>query len=225
MTNISALGALVIVAIAVLPGLPGETCYRLFVGGDSREETWSRVLRLIGFSVFGLVLYVVSTRLLPVPFPPYLLPGFAQGLTPSIAYAAAFALLGHFVGAAVTGVMAAFAMRVLDHFTSRTVHGSAWEHFTSVNIQRRWIVVGLQNGDSYAGYVGIIDSKLQSTDRDLTLTEPARYDPEKKQYTATEYQTLFLPGSIVSSIATVYKPGEDKRITTPGENIFVAEAK
>lgn len=223
MATPSTIAALVIAALGVLPGVPGEKCYRLLVGGDFREETWSRVLRLIGFSVFGLVLYIASTRLLRLPFPPYLLPDAFQRLTPATAYDSAIALLGHFVGSALAGGGAALAIRTVDHLAWRTAYGSAWEHFISVSIHSHWVVVGLQNGESYAGYVDVADSKLYSADRDVILLEPARYDVGEKRFRATEYQAMFLPGAMISSIATVSELGTDQRLTKPGEDIFVSE--
>jgi hypothetical protein len=221
--NPSAIGALIIVAICVLPGLPGEKCYGLLIGGDWREEAWSRVLRMIGFSVFGLMLYITATEIFRLPFPPYLLPDRLRNLTPRVIYDLTIALFGQFVGAVVAGTGAGLVMRAVGHFASRSAYGSAWEHFIRDSIDKHWVVVGLQNGDSYAGYIRIVDSKINSPDRDVLLLEPARFEEREQCYRATEYQTLFLAGAMISSIATVHDPTTDTRLTKPGEDIFASE--
>lgn len=222
MPNPSAIGALIIVAICVLPGLPGEKCYRMLAGGDWREEAWSRVLRMIGFSVVGLMLYVTATAVTSLPFPAYLLPHGLHDLTPRLIYDLTVALIGHFASAMIAGASAALLVRFASRFSSGSAYGSAWDHFIRNSIERHWVVVGLQNGDAYAGYIHVVDSKMSSPDRDVLLLEPAQYDSQEHCYRATEYQTLFLAGAMISSIATVHDP-TDKRLTTPGEKIFVSE--
>jgi len=221
--NPSTIGALIIIAICVLPGVPGEKVYGLLIGGDWREEAWSRVLRMIGFSVLGLMLYITATGIFRLPFPPYLLPRMVPNLTPQVIYASTIALFGHFAGATVAGAGSALVMRLLGHIASRSAYGSAWEHFIRDSIDGHWVVIGLQNGDAYAGYIRVVDSKLNSPDRDVLLLEPARFDEVQQRYRATEYQALFLAGATISSIATVHDPGTDARLTQPGEDIFAAE--
>jgi hypothetical protein len=222
MPNPSAIGALIIIAICVLPGVPGEKAYGLLIGGDWREEAWSRVLRMIGFSVLGLMLYIAATGLFALPFPPYLLPSSIKHLTQPLIYSSTIALFGHFIGATVAGASSALLMRGLGYVASRSAYGSAWEHFIRDSIDDHWVVIGLQNGDAYAGYIRVVDSKLNSPDRDVLLLEPALFDEQERCYRATEYQALFLAGATVSSIATVHNPRTDARLTQPGEDIFAA---
>jgi hypothetical protein len=45
----------------------------------------------------------------------------------------------------------------------------------------------------------------------------------EKAYRATPYQTMFLLGSTIASIAAVSDPRGDQRITTAGEDLFAQE--
>lgn len=217
----STVGALILVAICVLPGLPGNKLYGWLLGGDWREEAWSRVLRIIGFSVLGLMLYVAATAVFDLPVPPYLQSGTFQNLTKETLYDLNVALFGQFLGSAIAGAITGVIVRVVGQIVSRSAYGSAWEHFIRDSIDAHWVIVGLQNGDAYAGYISVVDSNSNSPDRDILLIEPARYDEQERCYRTTEYQTLFLAGATINSIATVHEPSRDKhRLTQPGENLF-----
>jgi hypothetical protein len=49
------------------------------------------------------------------------------------------------------------------------------------------------------------------------------YDETENAYRATQYQTMFLLGSTIASIAAVSDPRGDERITTAGEDLFAQE--
>lgn len=68
------LTGLLVLIFAVLPGVPGEKIYQVLVGADWREDNWRRIIRLLTFSLFGLVLYAVVAPFLGAPLPSYLSP-------------------------------------------------------------------------------------------------------------------------------------------------------
>ena len=51
------LTALLILLFAIVPGMFGEMVYRIIAGTDWRETQWSKVARIIGISIAGLVLH------------------------------------------------------------------------------------------------------------------------------------------------------------------------
>jgi hypothetical protein len=85
-------------------------------------------------------------------------------------------------------------------------------------------MVGLANSQVYAGYVDKADMSVAARERDIILREPALYDEATHVYRATPYQTMFLLGSTIVSVAAVSIPGGDGRITAAGENLFSKES-
>jgi hypothetical protein len=85
------------------------------------------------------------------------------------------------------------------------------------------VTVGLTNGEVYAGYVDKADVSVTASERDIILREPALYDETEKTYRATPYQTMFLLGSTIASIAAVSDSRGDERITSAGEDLFSEE--
>lgn len=215
--------ALLIAAFAILPGVPGERIYTMLVGWDWREDKWWRTLRLLAFSLVGLSTYAIFAALVGTPIPAYISPRALESLRPTQMADLAVAFLGHVLGAAVSGVASAYAVRALARLTSRSAYSSAWDHFINSCAKSRWVTVGLANGQVYAGYVDKADVSVAASDRDIILREPALYDETANTYRATSYQTMFLLGSTIASIAAVSDPRGDNRITTAGEDLFAQE--
>lgn len=111
----------------------------------------------------------------------------------------------------------------MARFASATAFASAWDHFVHSCIKGHWVVIGLTNGESYSGYVDVADVSVSAGERDLILREPAMFDSEKSEYRASKYQSLFIPGSLVASIAVVHDPIQDKRIVAVGDLVFPKE--
>lgn len=216
--------ALLIAAFAILPGVPGERLYTVLVGWDWREDKWWRTLRLLAFSLVGLSAYAIVAQATAAPAPAYISPPGIQALRPDQIGTLAVAFLGHIVGAAITGLAAGFATRLVARFTSRSAYFSSWDHFINSCAKGRWVTVGLTNGQVYAGYIDKADVSVAAAERDIILREPALYDEAEKTYRATAYQTMFLLGSTISSIAAVTDPRGDKRITSAGEDLFSKES-
>lgn len=216
---------IVILVVAILPGVPGDKVYRLLVGWDWREDQWQRVIRLVGFSVFGLALYATLGSVLPVPAPLYLAPEHVVTAfrEPSLLPSLFGALVGHFSASGVAGFLAAVIARGSGRWTPFTVYPDAWEHFVRELVREHWVVVSLDDGSSYAGMLDLADTSVREEERDLVLTEPAEYDPNDAEYKAMRYQFLFLPGRLISSIAVVHDPESDARVTSVGETVFGGE--
>src|SRR5438477_6527279 len=102
----STLMGVLIAAFAVLPGLPGDKLYSLFVGSDWREDKWSRTLRLLAFSLFGLAVYAFVAPRIGTPLPQYVSPKALEQLSALQIATFAAAFLGHVCGASAVGLLA-----------------------------------------------------------------------------------------------------------------------
>jgi len=216
-------GAL-IAAFAVLPGLPGEKVYSYFVGSDWREDKWSRSLRLLAFSLFGLAAYSLIAPRLGMPLPQYVTPRALEQLVPDQIASFAAAFTGHVLGATSVGLFAGIGSRLFAKIAARSAYSSAWDHFINSCVKGHWVTIGLTNGDVYAGYIDKADVSVAASERDIILREPAAYDPDTKQYRTLQYQTMFLLGTAIASVAVVTDAAADKRITDVGESLFLKES-
>jgi hypothetical protein len=210
-----------IAAFAVLPGLPGEKLYSFFVGSNWREDKWTRTLRLLSFSLFGLAGYAVVAPHVGTPLPQYVsAKAFAQ-LSPTQIATFAAGFLGHVFGASVVGLIAGIWSRVVARVAARSVYSSAWDHFIKVCIKGHWVSVGLTNGETYAGYISAADVSVAAGERDVVLQEPALYDRDLKRYRTSDQQSLFLLGSTIASVAVISDTAADKRIAMTGDSLFL----
>lgn len=216
----SSIAALIVAVFAILPGLPGEKVHQLLVGMDWREDKWQRTLRILFFSVVGLALYATLAPVLGSPPPTYILPQTLQAVDASGMIKLCGAFIGHVLAAAAVGLLAGVFTRLLALFISRSAYSSAWDHFVNSCVKQHWVVVGLETGNVYLGYIDVADVSVAGLERDIILREPAAYDDQLQRYRATQYQSLFLPGSIVSSVGVVSDARIDTRITSPGEILF-----
>jgi hypothetical protein len=212
-----------IAAFAVLPGLPGEKLYSFFVGSNWREDKWSRTLRLLAFSLFGLAGYSLVATHIGAPLPQYISANALDQLAPTQFGAFAAAFLGHVCGATFFGFLAGLGTRILARVSARSAYSSAWDHFIKSCVKDHWVTVGLTNGEVYAGYIDKADLSVGAPERDVILQEPARYDAHLMQYRTLEYQSLFLLGSTIASVAVISDAAADKRIIRIGESPFSEE--
>jgi len=214
--------ALLIVLIAVFPGLIGNWVFQAMVGADWREKEFRTILRLVGFSVVGVVIYSLIADLLGLPPPTHLFPATYRRIAPTteslnqifIPYA------GHLIGGLVAGILAAVGTKTFARFTPASAHPSAWDDFVRTYAPSHWVIVGLNSGEVYAGKLRNVDVAVAAADRDLVIEEPCQYNSETKQYRAVNYQYLFVPASSFFSIAAVHNPQIDKRTVPVGENLF-----
>lgn len=211
----------VIATFAILPGLPGEKLYSFFVGSNWREDKWTRTLRLLAFSLFGLAGYAVVAPHIGTPLPQYVSSKALEQLSPTQIATFAAAFLGHVCGASVIGLLAGIGSRVVARVAARSAYSTAWEHFIKACVKGHWVTVGLTNGETYAGYVGTADLSVPAGERDVILQEPAHYDQDLKRYRTLKYQSLFLLGSTIASVAVVTDTASDRRIATTDDSLFL----
>jgi hypothetical protein len=219
----NSVSALLIAAFAILPGVPGERIYTMIVGWDWREDKWWRTLRLLAFSLAGLSVYAIVASFVSAPLPAYVSPHAMEVLRPEQIGPLAIAFLGHVAGAAICGCGAGYAIRVLARLTSVSAYFSAWNHFINSCSKGRWVTVGLTNGQVYIGYIDKADISVAASERDIILREPALYDDTERAYRTTPYQTMFLLGSTIVSIAAIVGSQDDVRITPTGKELFGKE--
>lgn len=214
--------AILVIVFGVLPGVPGDKLYRMLVGYDWREDQWHKAVRLVGFSLFGLALYVVVAVPFDLPSPAYLNPDslVAAMAEPALQVRFFGALIGHFLASTVSGLGAALLVRLVGRTTKLAVFAGAWDSFVYSCLPGRWAVVALKNGDSFAGMVDSADTSVGPGERDIVLEEPAEYQEEVADYVAMNYEYLFIPGEAVASIAAVHDPELDSRKTELGTRIF-----
>jgi hypothetical protein len=212
----STVAILAIAVLGLLPGVPGEKCYRLLVGRDWREDKWQTTLRLLGFSVAGLAVYTASAPYLRLPIPPYLVPAKLQNITTATANEIGIALIGHALGGVMAALVAAGGVRAIAAAAARTAYSSAWDHFVNVSVKNRWVVVSLKSGEVMLGWVNIADTSVKAEERDVVLNEPAVFNAASGKYVALAYSAVFVPGSAVASIGAVADPKDIRKIP-PGE--------
>ena len=215
----STVAGLVIALFALLPGIPAEWCYRRLVGIDWREDKWQRTLRLLGFSTFGLALYAALAPRISAPLPAYILPSALTRLSMNDLTNVSTAFLGHVVGSVVVVGVTAFSAPMLVRILKRRAFVTAWDRFINGGVGHRWVIVALQTGHIYAGYIEVADTSVSASERDVILREPALFLETEKIYRSLEYDSLFILGSSIASIAAVSDPA-DHRLTTPGQSLF-----
>jgi hypothetical protein len=212
--------SLLIVLFAVLPGVPGESIYRRLAGTDWREDRSDKVLRIVGFSISGLVIYIIASALINAPMPDYIFPTTFQKLPLDRGQliGMAFSLAGHFACAVLAGAGSGAVVRFVDRRTSVTGYPDSWDKFAKDYVANHWVIVRLENGQAYAGMLERADTSVRQNERDMILSEPAKYI--NANYKALPYQHLFLPGALIDSVAVVHDPDLDERITKVGDPIF-----
>ena len=216
--------ALLIAVLAFLPGVPADTLYRRCVGRDWREREWQGLVRVLGFSTAGIILYglIAYWSGLPLPLPLYALVGSTQPIIvpPEMMARVLVAYAGHFGAATCLGFVSGSVMRRLGRRYS--VFTSAWDDFVQLDVPGRWVIVGLKNGAAYAGMLRSADTSARPAERDLVLLEPAAYDEATKTYTSLAHSALFLPAAYIVTIATVHDPAVDaaRRVTEVGRPLF-----
>jgi hypothetical protein len=206
------LNALLVILLLALPGIAGNAIYTKVTGTTWREEPWRIVLRVFSISIGGLLLYAIVGSLVNTPLPSYLsletLDTFALKRTASLRMS--LACLGHFMAAMIVGFVAGKASQWLDNRTGRTRFVDSWHEFVSVRANGHWVVVGINSGATYAGYVQMADPKKKADERDIILAEPAVYRPDQEKYFSLPYNFLYLPGKIVDSVAIANSEPADR---------------
>ena len=214
--------ALLIIVFAILPGYPAIAVYQRLFGSDWRKTDWEKIVNIVAFSIGGLMLYILMASVTKLPQPIYVIPAtfnqdtFGTGSLVTIA----LSFFGHIIGSILVALLWVGILKLVTKFAPISVYPAAWEDFIRVDVQEHWVVVGLTNGEAYAGIIDHVDTSVCQTERDLILKEPGKYDQKTGNYVTTPYQSMFLPAGLISSIATCYDPKLDERIVPINTPIF-----
>ncbi len=218
---------LLILVLAMFPGFAGEFAYALLIGRDWREREVERILRILGFSIFGLIGYVLSAAPLHLPSADQVIPAsYAPGMlraTSLVGLAEPF--LGHVVMAVIAGVLFGLLVRCIAAIRHTFSEPSTWDYFVKQLVPNRWITVATASGESYAGKLVHCDVNVGATERDIVLSEPAKFDPDRNRYRTISNQFLYLPAQDVHAIGVVYDPAIDQSRTVPIETDLFEEER
>ena len=213
---------LLVVLLAVLPGIPGDPVYRSLAGVSWREKEHRHVLRLLSFSVLGLALYAAAAAEFGWYAPGYIVPASYAPNVFSVDSLGPFsvAYLGHLAGAAIVGAGAAIARRGLSRVKTSSGNRDAWDHFVNLCVPGHWIIVRLKSGAAYAGLLDHADVSVEPEYRDIILAEPAEWDEAQNCYVSSTHQVMFLRGVDIVSIVTIYESSRDSRVVAAGTALF-----
>lgn len=217
----STINGLIIFIVVLLPGVPGERLYNSWTGLDWRENKFQRSLRIASISTAGLVAYIIAAHVSGVPLPRYVLPETYAAITEAELVRIAWAYTGHTGVAILIGVVGGYVQDWMAEQRDRTPYPSTWDDLVRELADGRWVVVALKNGDIFLGGIQEADINVPREDRDLILSQPARYSDTEKDYIGTDYQYLYLPQAQIESIAVMYDREEDgDRWVNPGARVF-----
>ena len=214
--------AALIVVLAVLPGLLGEKVFNVLVGSDWRQKEWRSVLRLIGFSAAGATVYAVAATAFSWPSLIHLVPKTYDDIQSGTVEINSIFLpyAGHVAGGLVAGLAAASGVLLLGKVSPRSPFPSAWDDFVRTYSAERWVIVGLKNGDVYAGRIANADMSAPANERDLVLAEPCLFNLKTGHYVALNYQYMFIAAESLYSIAGIYDQTKDSRLVRVGDSLF-----
>jgi len=218
--------ALIIIIVAIFPGVMGNKAYQTIVGINWRDKEFQVILRLAGFSIIGAVLYSIVADLSGVlPLPLHLIPSSYESLSdrPELLSRIIYPYLGHLIGGLVAGILAALAVLLIALVSSTTAYPAAWDDFIRKCVSKHWVIIGLKNGNVYAGKIKTADLSVSNNERDIILEEPCLYNEDTENYKSLNYQFIFIPSENIYSLAVVHDAKLDKRIIPVGENLFNGE--
>jgi hypothetical protein len=208
---------LLIIVFAILPGLVAYYIYAMFLGSDWRITEIEKISRIILFSVIGLFFYVIFASIFKLQQPIYVVPEtFETKFSTDTLSQIAFPYFGHFFFSALIAWLAGFLPQKISKTASITLFPSVWDVFVHQYISHHWVIVKTTNGEAYLGIL-TAECSVSSAERDIVLKEPALHQNDNN-YCVLPYQHIFIPASLVSTVATLYDKDIDKeRLTTIGE--------
>lgn len=215
---------LLIIVFVILPGIPANSIYMIFIGSDWRVTEWEKISKTVGFSLIGVILYICIASIFNFPQPIYLIPSTFSGssFNESSLIKIAIPLVFHFLSSCIVALLAVFVVKLIYKWSPSTPYPSVWDEFIRTDVLSHWVVVRLQNGEAFTGYIKNADTSVKKEERDIILAEPAFYC-EGDYYEVLPYQQLFLSSEIISSIAVVYNKQLDNRIIPVGSRIETKE--
>lgn len=210
---------ILIAALGLLPGWPGNAIYEMLVGVNRREKDSRAFLRALLFSVIGLVVAILAFDAMGGTLPLAVLESQSGRQAQLLALAQLYLL--QFLFAALAAVATAVTLRAARPFMPDAAVRESWDWFVQDDAKERWVVVSLESGRAYAGKLKGADVRVDEKDRDLRLAEPAQY--RDGNYFSLPYSTMFIPARLVSSLAVVHDPA-DVRVTAVNQPLFSQEA-
>jgi hypothetical protein len=216
--------AIIITIVAIFPGVLGNRAYQTIVGIDWRDKEFQVILRLAGFSVIGAVLYSIAADFISfLPLPIHLIPGSYKDLSndPTYLMKIIYPYIGHLFGGFIAGILAAFGMILLSKCSSRTAFPGAWDDFIRKQVSKHWVIIGLKNGDVYAGKIKTADLSVSKEERDIILEEPCLYEKNRSNYKSLNYQCVFIASENLYSLAVIHDSKLDQRLVPVGEYLFI----
>jgi hypothetical protein len=216
------ISSLLILILAILPGIPGERIFSRFTGSDWREKEWETIIRILIFSVIGLLVYSSLSPLLKLPEPLYIFPStFSAEKVDSINLPSlSIAYLCHWLTSALFGLIIGYISHLIAKKTPSLIYPSTWDIFIKKHVHLHWVIISLNNKEIYAGMLSVADLSVQTSERDIVLEEPALYIEEDNNYKSLQYKAIFIPASLISSIAVVHDPDVDQRVTQVNTYLF-----
>jgi hypothetical protein len=171
--------------------------------------------------VAGLIPYIIASHAAGLPLPLYILPDTYATVTGATLVQMAWAYTGHTVFAVAVAAVGGYVQDWVAEQRDETTYPSAWDDLVRDLAQERWVVVALENGDIFLGGIQEADINAPRKDRDLILSQPARYSDGEQDYIGTNYQYLYLPQAQIESIAVMYDRERDgDRWVPPGARLF-----
>lgn len=217
----STINGLIIFIVVLLPGVPGERLYNSWTGLDWRENKLQRTIRIVSISIAGLVPYIIAAHASGLPLPLYIFPETYTAITGADLVQIAWAYTGHTGFAITAAAVGGYLQDWMAEQRDQTTYPSAWDDLVRDLADGRWIVVALKNGDVFLGGLQEADINAPREDRDLILSQPARYSDAEEDYIGTDYQYLYLPQAQIESIAVMYDRQKDgDRWVNPGMRVF-----
>ncbi len=221
-----ALGGLLLLVFGILPGVPGETVYGYMIGRSWLEKDFDYYLRVLIFSVIGLISYGALGSVLGLPKPLHVLPSTFDPatFTPDLIPTLSVGYLGHWVMSGATGLVAGFGLRILRVVAPASVwHADAWDDFARSYVAGRWVIVSLVSGENYAGILEQADVSREPRYRDIVLKVPCVYDEAERNYKVTSNQFLYLRGDQVRMVSAISDSDLDNNIIDEGQWLFPKE--
>ncbi len=222
LTMLDAITGLLLLAMVMTPGVPGEFVYSETTGEDWREERISYVVRVLLIGMIGLAITIVIVSLLGGPEFAYADSSFPSSevrIGSLEGWQVGGVFLIHLAISLLVGGIAGEAHRRIAESGNGTIQPYAWDDLINTHVPDHWVVIVTKEGDAYAGKVETADDYVGPSERDILLEEPARYDGDKDGYYATEYQHLFFPADLIESVAVVSNP-DDERLAEVGQQVL-----
>lgn len=224
---IGSIGAMLVLVLALLPGVPGDRLMGSVVGRSWLEKDWQYVIRVLSYSTLGLIGYALLASWRDWPPPIHVLPATfgGTGLSPADLPRVGYGYLGHLVVSTLVGAASGLVQLGVKAWMPNVFvrHRDAWDEFVRFCAPGRWVVATLRDGRVYVGMLEQADTSRGPQHRDLLIQEPALWEEDVGNYRATGELYLYVGGEQITSLSAITDPDRDARVTESGKLIFEGE--